>query len=70
MLTDWGMPASSIKIISILASRQGLESVQAEYPETEIWVAAVDDELTEQGYVRPGLGDSVSFLFSLRGITS
>lgn len=62
MLTDWGLASSSIKIVAILASRQGLEAIQAEHPDVEIWVAGVDEELTEQGYVRPGLGDSVRLI--------
>jgi hypothetical protein len=60
MLTEWGLPASQIKVVSVLGSRQGVEAVSAEFPEVEIWIGAVDGELTEKGYISPGLGDAVS----------
>ncbi|WWD20200.1 uracil phosphoribosyltransferase [Kwoniella shandongensis] len=64
MLTEWGLPASQIKIISILGSKTGVEHVSAEFPDVEIFIGAVDDELTEKGYISPGLGDAGDRLFS------
>ncbi|GJJ07514.1 hypothetical protein Clacol_001716 [Clathrus columnatus] len=50
MLLDWGLRPS----------KEGLRTIQHRYPNLEIWVAAVDDELTADGIVKPGLGDAVS----------
>lgn len=47
-----------IMLVSIIASRPGIENVQKALPHVEIWSAAVDDELNEKGYIVPGLGDA------------
>ncbi|CAA7259907.1 unnamed protein product [Cyclocybe aegerita] len=64
MIADWGVPVKNIKLLCVLASEQGLKLVQEEYPELEIWVAGVDKELTVQGIISPGLGDSGDRLFN------
>ncbi|OCF37146.1 uracil phosphoribosyltransferase [Kwoniella heveanensis CBS 569] len=58
MLTEWGLKPSQIKIISVLGSKQGVEHVTEEFPDVEIFIGAVDDTLTEKGYISPGLGDA------------
>ncbi|KAK4685992.1 uracil phosphoribosyltransferase, partial [Tremellales sp. Uapishka_1] len=64
MLTDWGLSQSQIKIISVLGSKQGIDNLAEEFPEVEIWIGAVDDQLTDKGYISPGLGDSGDRLFN------
>ncbi|KAF7313690.1 Uracil phosphoribosyltransferase [Mycena chlorophos] len=65
MLTDWGMSIKSIKLLSILASQEGIDHVRAEYPELEIWVGGVDATLTSpDGFISPGLGDAGDRLFN------
>ncbi|KJA30065.1 hypothetical protein HYPSUDRAFT_32130 [Hypholoma sublateritium FD-334 SS-4] len=64
MVTDWGIDVKNIKLLCILASETGLKHVQAEYPDLEIWVAGVDDKLTPEGIISPGLGDSGDRLFN------
>ncbi|WVQ79386.1 uracil phosphoribosyltransferase [Cryptococcus sp. DSM 104549] len=64
MLTEWGLAQSQIKIISVLGSKTGVEAVQGEFPDVEIFIGAVDDELTDKGYISPGLGDAGDRLFS------
>lgn len=56
LLTN-GKP-SSLHIVAAIASRQGVETLQAAYPEAKIWVGAIDEELTSKGYITPGLGDA------------
>ncbi|KAI0033795.1 uracil phosphoribosyltransferase-domain-containing protein [Vararia minispora EC-137] len=58
MILDWGVPLSNIKVLCILASEAGLKNVQAQYPGIEIWLAGVDPELTKDGLIKPGLGDT------------
>lgn len=53
-----GAPAHT-HVVSVIASRQGVECVQAELPDScTLWVAAVDEELDDRAYIVPGLGDA------------
>jgi uracil phosphoribosyltransferase len=47
-------------IVSVLASTQGVEYIKKHFSKTEVtlWVGAIDDELTAQAYIVPGLGDA------------
>lgn len=47
-------------IVSVLASVEGIEYVKRHLPASGItvWVGAIDDELTAQAYIVPGLGDA------------
>ncbi|ORY89110.1 Armadillo/beta-catenin/plakoglobin [Leucosporidium creatinivorum] len=58
MLLDWGLKIENIKLLVLLGSKPGLEKVAAECPGLEIFVGGVDEQLTEQGMIVPGLGDS------------
>lgn len=58
MILDWGIPINKIKLLCILASKQGLASLSDQFPGIEIWVAAVDPLLTKDGLISPGLGDT------------
>ncbi|KIK08364.1 hypothetical protein K443DRAFT_556969 [Laccaria amethystina LaAM-08-1] len=64
MIADWGIPVKDIKLLCILASQDGLKHVQAEYPDLEIWVAGMDEILTPEGIISPGLGDTGDRLFN------
>ena len=64
MIIDWGVPLEKIKLLCVLASKTGLNHVQAEYPGLEIWAGAVDKDLTPEGIISPGLGDTGDRLFS------
>ncbi|KAJ7068145.1 uracil phosphoribosyltransferase-domain-containing protein [Mycena amicta] len=65
MIADWGMPIANVKLLCVLASQEGIDHVQAEFPELEIWVAGVDPTLTRPGgLISPGLGDAGDRLFN------
>jgi uracil phosphoribosyltransferase len=42
---------------------EGLAAVEEHHPEVPIWTAAVDRELDENAYIRPGLGDAGDRVF-------
>ncbi|KNZ73826.1 Uracil phosphoribosyltransferase [Termitomyces sp. J132] len=63
MIVDWGI-LRNIKLLCVLASNQGLAHIQSEYPDLEIWTAGVDQDLTPEGFINPGLGDAGDRLFS------
>ena len=57
-LMERGTPKHT-HIVSVLASTQGVEYVKAHMSENvTIWCSAIDEELTSQSYIVPGLGDA------------
>jgi len=56
----------SIRFVALLASPEGLAHFHASHPDVPVYVAAVDRQLDEHGYVRPGLGDAGDRLFGTR----
>ena len=62
-LLDKGIPRH-VHIVSALASSQGVEYVKRNLPaNVTIWCAAIDEELTAQSYIVPGLGDAGDLAF-------
>lgn len=61
-LLTHGKP-SQIHIVAAIASRQGAEAIRTAYPEAQIWIGAIDEELTSKGYITPGLGDAGDLSF-------
>ncbi len=55
--------ARQLELVCLVAAPQGIEAVQAEHPDVRIWTAAVDRELDENAYIRPGLGDAGDRVF-------
>ncbi len=47
-----------ITFVCLLASQEGVNFLQNQHPDVEIFTAAVDQELNEQAYIVPGLGDA------------
>jgi uracil phosphoribosyltransferase len=58
--------ARSVRLISLVAAPPGIERVQSEHPDVPIYVAAVDRELNERGYIVPGLGDAGDRLYGTK----
>ncbi len=57
-MMESGTP-SHTHIVAAIASRQGIEYVKANLPDdVSLWIGAVDEELTVQSYIVPGLGDA------------
>jgi len=51
-------------IVSLIASSEGLEYVKKNLPtNSSIWLGAVDQEMTAQSYIVPGLGDAGDLAF-------
>lgn len=62
-MMEKGTP-SHTHIVCALASIQGIEYVKRHLPENvTIWAAAIDEELTAQSYIVPGLGDAGDLAF-------
>jgi uracil phosphoribosyltransferase len=65
-LRKQGAP-SQIHILSAIATPEALDFVLAKLPSsTQIWVGAIDAELTAKSYIVPGLGDAGDLAFGIK----
>ncbi|MDR1875060.1 MAG: uracil phosphoribosyltransferase [Synergistaceae bacterium] len=55
-----------VSLVCLIAAPEGIKRVHAVHPETDIFIAALDDRLNEHGYIVPGLGDAGDRLFGTR----
>lgn len=65
-LKDKGANAKDIKLVCLIAAKEGIEAIQAEHPDIDIYVAAIDEELNDEAYIIPGLGDAGDRLFGTK----
>lgn len=56
----------NIRLMCIIASPEGIETVNKAYPDVEIYCGSVDDCLNEQKYIVPGLGDAGDRIFGTK----
>jgi uracil phosphoribosyltransferase len=57
LLKNKGIKESNIKLIGIIASEEGLSFIKKQHPLIETLIATVDKDLSDQKYIKPGLGD-------------
>lgn len=50
----------------LVAAPEGIAAVTAKHPDVDIYTAAIDEKLNEQGYILPGLGDAGDKIFGTR----
>jgi len=55
--------AKSIKILCLVASPEGIQTVTKVHPDVSIYTAAIDERLDDRGYIVPGLGDAGDRIF-------
>src|SRR6476620_3886387 len=60
-LKRWGV--QKVKLLSIIASKLGIEAVQEHFPDADIYVCAIDPELNSRKFIVPGLGDAGDRIF-------
>ena len=56
----------SIRMMNLIAAPEGIERVQKEHPDVDIYVGCVDEKLNDHGYIVPGLGDAGDRLFGTK----
>ena len=56
----------SIKLLCIIAAPEGIKAIQEKHEDVDIFVAQMDDNLNENGYIVPGLGDAGDRLFGTK----
>lgn len=55
--------AVTIRLVCIVGAPEGIARVEKEHPDVDIYLAALDNHLNENGYIVPGLGDAGDRLF-------
>jgi uracil phosphoribosyltransferase len=55
--------AQRVAFVCLVAAPEGVKALQAAHPQVPILTAALDRELDENGYIRPGLGDAGDRIF-------
>jgi len=58
--------AVNIKLLCIIAAREGITKITEAYPDVKIYCAAFDEELDENAYIVPGLGDAGDRIFGTK----
>jgi uracil phosphoribosyltransferase len=59
VLKRWGaVQPVRIKLLNLIAAPEGVRTVHEAHPDVPIYVAALDRQLNERGYIMPGLGDA------------
>ena len=52
--------------LNLVCAPEGIAKVEAKHPDVDIYTAAVDDHLNENGYIIPGLGDAGDRIFGTK----
>ena len=55
--------AQRVSFVCLVAAPEGVKALQTAHPEVPILTAALDRELDDNGYIRPGLGDAGDRIF-------
>jgi uracil phosphoribosyltransferase len=55
--------AKQLELVCLVSAPEGISAVEQAHPEVRIWTAAVDRELDDNAYIRPGLGDAGDRVF-------
>jgi uracil phosphoribosyltransferase len=57
---------TNIKLMCLIAAKNGIARINKDHPDVEIYCAAVDEKLNDHGYIVPGLGDAGDRLFGTK----
>lgn len=57
---------TNIKLMCLIAAKTGIERINKDHPDVEIYCASVDEKLNDHGYIIPGLGDAGDRLFGTK----
>lgn len=57
LIKNYKVSPEKIKVISIIASKEGINKIKKKFPKVAISVVAVDPKLNAKKFIVPGLGD-------------
>lgn len=55
-----------LHIVSAIASAEGVKHIRANLPKADLWLGAIDDEMTSKSYIVPGLGDAGDLAYGVK----
>lgn len=55
-----------LHLVAAIASSEGVKHVRANLPKANLWLGAIDDEMTSKSYIVPGLGDAGDLAFGVK----
>ena len=58
--------AKKISFMCLIAAPEGIEVLQKDHPDVDIFIAAKDEKLNEHAYIVPGLGDAGDRLYGTK----
>jgi len=58
--------AKRIKLVCVIGAPEGVERINKDHPEVQIYLAGLDERLDQKGYIIPGLGDAGDRLFGTK----
>ncbi|MDE5867733.1 MAG: uracil phosphoribosyltransferase [Anaeroplasmataceae bacterium] len=56
----------NIRYVGLVAAPEGVETLQKNHSDVDVYLAALDEKLNEKGYIVPGLGDCGDRLFGTK----
>lgn len=56
----------SIRLVCLVGCPEGVERVQRDHPDVDIYLASLDERLNEHYYIVPGLGDAGDRIFGTK----
>jgi len=55
-----------LHLVGVIASKLGLDHIEANLPNAKLWIGSLDEELTAKSYIVPGLGDAGDLSFGIK----
>lgn len=55
-----------LHIVAAIASTEGIKHVRTNLPKADLWLGAIDEEMTSKSYIVPGLGDAGDLAFGVK----
>lgn len=66
LVNKYGVSADNIIFVCLVAAPEGVKALQEAHPNIDLYTAALDERLNEQGYILPGLGDAGDRIFGTK----
>ncbi|WP_125153346.1 uracil phosphoribosyltransferase [Clostridium rectalis] len=58
--------AKHIRLMCLISAPEGIKAVMDAHPDVDIYVGSIDEKLSEDGYILPGLGDAGDRLYGTK----
>jgi uracil phosphoribosyltransferase len=58
--------AKTIKLVCVVGAPEGVNRIEKDHPDVQIYLAGLDKKLNQNGYIVPGLGDAGDRLYGTK----